>query len=49
MSISSQYAFQVDAIMIKEGALTREKSLAKLAALSKVVRKLACFVGKGVE
>jgi hypothetical protein len=40
---------QVDAIMIKEGAFTREKSLAKLAALSKVVRKLASFVGQGVE
>jgi len=40
---------QVDAIVIKEGALTREKWLAKLAALSKAVRKLACFVGQGVE
>jgi hypothetical protein len=40
---------QVDAIMIKEGALTKEKSLAKLAALSKVVRKLALFVGQEVE
>jgi hypothetical protein len=40
---------QVDAIMIKEEALTREKSLAKLAALSKVVRKLASFVKQRVE